>query len=448
MRKLFLLVFIISMLQHSFAQNNLDSLDKKLKAAGSDSAKGNILRVLYRNLVIADPDSAVKICLLHKTHFEKTDNRQGVAWTLFGLSGAFRTIGDYQQSTEWGLQSLKIFETAKDTLGIINALNVTAISIAQNGDPHTGISYYKKILDYTRLFTNKRTEALAKNNIADSYMRLEQPDSALPYISAFMEYASATNDEYESGLASGNYGTYYKQKKEYELALPYFNKSGVKLLEVNDLFDYSDVSNNIAEVYFSLHQYDSSRHYAYRAVNISRQNSFNQYLMDGYIWLYKNYEQQYNSDSAFKYLKLSLATKDSLFNEEKARKVQSLTFTEQIRQQEIATKEAIAAKERRDNLQLLFISIFIVSFLIVVLLMGVMHVKPRTVEFLGLVGLLLLFEFINLTIHPFVGELTNHMPVFMLLIMVGIAALLVPAHHKLTEWVKEKIAHNALKKKN
>jgi hypothetical protein len=60
---------------------------------------------------------------------------------------------------------------------------------------------------------------------------------------------------------------------------------------------------------------------------------------------------------------------------------------------------------------------------------------------MGLLGLLLLFEFISLFIHPHIADYTNHSPILMLLILVAIAALLVPAHHRLQKFVINKLAH-------
>jgi low affinity Fe/Cu permease len=60
----------------------------------------------------------------------------------------------------------------------------------------------------------------------------------------------------------------------------------------------------------------------------------------------------------------------------------------------------------------------------------------------GVVALLFIFEFINLLIHPFIGRLTHHSPLWMLLIMVGIAALLVPLHHK----VEKRMTHQLVEK--
>ena len=52
-----------------------------------------------------------------------------------------------------------------------------------------------------------------------------------------------------------------------------------------------------------------------------------------------------------------------------------------------------------------------------------------------MLGLLAVFEFINLFIHPYLSHATNDSPVFMLLILIGIGALLVPLHHRLEKWI-------------
>jgi hypothetical protein len=44
-----------------------------------------------------------------------------------------------------------------------------------------------------------------------------------------------------------------------------------------------------------------------------------------------------------------------------------------------------------------------------------------------------------LIIHPFLERITHHNPFFMLLILVGIAALLVPLHHRIEHWATAKL---------
>jgi len=90
---------------------------------------------------------------------------------------------------------------------------------------------------------------------------------------------------------------------------------------------------------------------------------------------------------------------------------------------------------------LIGITAFIITFILFFLLIIRRKTKPRTIEFFGVVSLLLVFEFIALFIHPFIEEWTHHSPVFMLLILVGLASVLVPLHHKMEKIVKVKMAH-------
>jgi len=72
------------------------------------------------------------------------------------------------------------------------------------------------------------------------------------------------------------------------------------------------------------------------------------------------------------------------------------------------------------------------------------------VEFLGILFLLFVFEFITLFSHPFIGKWTHESPVWMLLIFIAIALVLVPLHHRSEKWIKQQVIaqrNKALKKR-
>jgi hypothetical protein len=54
-------------------------------------------------------------------------------------------------------------------------------------------------------------------------------------------------------------------------------------------------------------------------------------------------------------------------------------------------------------------------------------------------ALLLVFEFLNLLLHPFLEKITHHSPILMLLSLLSIASLLVPLHHKIEKWAIQKL---------
>ena len=58
-----------------------------------------------------------------------------------------------------------------------------------------------------------------------------------------------------------------------------------------------------------------------------------------------------------------------------------------------------------------------------------------------LFGLLLLFEFIIILIHPFVGRISHESPVIMLIIQGCVAAVLAPTHHFMVKAVRKRFGH-------
>jgi hypothetical protein len=131
---------------------------------------------------------------------------------------------------------------------------------------------------------------------------------------------------------------------------------------------------------------------------------------------------------------------DSLNNRERIAEFENLMFKEVLHQQE-KKEEMDRAQERRNyNIQLVILTLAILSIIMLFLLISrSIIVSHRLVAFLSIVVLLVLFEFINLVLHPILEKFTNDQPVLMLLAMVGIAALIVPIHHRLEKWTSNKL---------
>ena len=152
------------------------------------------------------------------------------------------------------------------------------------------------------------------------------------------------------------------------------------------------------------------------------------------------YDSLHLTDSAFVYQKLFLSINDSLNNQSKITSFENQTFLEQVRQQEKEQAQEKLKKDRKQNIQYAFIAVGIITFVILFLLLShSIIVNERIISFLGILGLLVVFEFINLLIHPTLAAYTHESPVLMLLALVIIASLLIPLHHRLEKWIKEKM---------
>ena len=146
------------------------------------------------------------------------------------------------------------------------------------------------------------------------------------------------------------------------------------------------------------------------------------------------------TDSAYYYSKVESGIRELIFNQDNQNTIQALAFKEQLRNIEDKAKKNEEALQRKQNIQYSLIALGIITLLILYLLLSRSFItNTKLIEFFGVVALLIVFEFLNLLLHPFLERITNHSPVLMLLALVCIAALLVPLHHKVEKWATAKL---------
>jgi NADH:ubiquinone oxidoreductase subunit 6 (subunit J) len=119
---------------------------------------------------------------------------------------------------------------------------------------------------------------------------------------------------------------------------------------------------------------------------------------------------------------------------------QLMTFENEVRQQELTQEKVKLEEQRKQNIQYALIALGIIVLLTLYLSLSRSFItNTKLITFFGVVALLIVFEFLNLLLHPFLERVTNHSPVLMLLALVCIAALLVPLHHRVEKWATTKL---------
>ncbi len=316
---------------------------------------------------------------------------------------------------------------------------------------HLGL-YFNEQKEYARAIefalSGNETSIQAKNEImqtwaywllGDSYYGLNKLDSALMYaqraydICLRIKYFDYIDWSYESlGKIQGKLGNQ-------ALALGYFDlaiKEGIKKYSLKYINKYY---TSLSQFYYDSNQKDSCLVYAKKAIGIVQNTPYASASLASAKLLLDVYRVT-NSDSAFKYSELYRITNDSLSSATKIKQANLMTFTEDLRQQELAEAKLKAEEERKHNIQLSLIAIGIITFIILFLLLSRSFItNTKLIEFFGVIALLLVFEFLNLLLHPFLERITHHSPVLMLLALVGIAAVLVPLHHRVEKWTTKKL---------
>jgi len=146
------------------------------------------------------------------------------------------------------------------------------------------------------------------------------------------------------------------------------------------------------------------------------------------------------NDSAFLYQKLYVTINDGLNDRAKIASFENETFLQKVHEQEKEQAFRKAENEREQYIQYALIAFGIIVFITLFLLLSrTVIVNQRVISFFAVLGLLVVFEFINLLIHPSLTSFTHDSPVLMLFALVIIASLLIPLHHRLEHWIKEKM---------
>ncbi len=272
------------------------------------------------------------------------------------------------------------------------------------------------------------------------YNNLNKPDSALVYLQK-AAYVSANNpDPTMTSILLAQTGKAYELKGEADLAGVYY-KRVVAYCKMHNLAsgqirhgslycDFCIKSGNYAE----------AKTLALENLAVAKKAAITEGMGTVAEILRKVYAHASNKDSAYFYAVMQINYKDSVSNQKRIAEFENLTFAEQLREIDQKAKAAEVAEQQQQNIQYAMIALGIITFVILFLLLSRSIItNTKVIEFLGILALLIVFEFINLLAHPFLERVTNHSQILTLLALVCIAALLVPLHHRAEKWATKKL---------
>lgn len=275
---------------------------------------------------------------------------------------------------------------------------------------------------------------------AEYYAINKKPDSVLHFAQALNE-ANQRRKTYTSQAGPLLYsGIAYELEGDQNLAENFYRKANV-------VMDSSHLYPGIlrAKEYFTsfllrTNQIREAKNHAHELLMLGRQINNDEFKAVGARLLRQIYDNQNISDSGNYYFRMESAIKDSIFSQDNINKLQALEFGEQLRIMDEASKKAAEEEQRKENIQYALITLGIITLIIFYLLLSRSFItNTKAIEFFGVIALLIVFEFLNLLLHPFLERITNHSPGFMLLALVCIGALLVPIHHGLEKWAIKKL---------
>jgi tetratricopeptide (TPR) repeat protein len=444
---LFCLSALYILTAHS--QNRVkDSLFKQLNSSRNDSNKVNILSELSQQYIRSKPDTSLLLSRQALDLSQQLNYKSGEAKALNSMALAMLYVNDRSNALQTYLKALKIYETLNDEVGIAATDHNIGLSYWDQQEYTLALNYLNK----SRMVNKKlHNDSGILNNfliVAACYEQMKYLDSAILYGHKAYSLAFNLPDSDKIGMAARILGDIYAEMGKDSLALNSYRIALSNHIRTGNQYGLSKATLGLAQIFLKIGVKDSALYYARLSLITAQKGGFPQLILNTCSFLSDYFKNIHQIDNAYAYQQIAITIKDTLFNQEKIKSLQLLTFEEKQRQQDIAFQKQQEAKERKTNLQFFGIVIFIPLFFGLVLLLTRSKMKPDTIELLGTLSLLFLYEFIVLLIHPLIEKWTHHNLVLMLVILVGIGSVLVPLHHYFEHKIKNHLAKRQLKHQN
>ncbi len=419
-----------------------DSLSRLLKGAQKDTNRVRLMWQLAGAINMYNPDTAVRLAqeaiyLAKELHYAEGESR-----ALGAMANAVINIGNYPRALELYFQKLQLEEKTNSPSGLASVLMNIGIVYVMQEEYNKALEYYNKAAAVIEQNQVERMKYYIFLNLGDVYNRLNNSDSSYHFFNKSLQLAENVQDTDLIAASMTGLGHSYLKMRNYPMSLLNYQSAIAGLRQVNDDEILCEATLGLAGLYQQLNQKDSAAWYAQQSQAIARKDGFLSHELKAAEFLSKHYQAAKNIDSAFAYISLVQSLNDSINSKTRIRESQILSTNERLRQLEIEENKKIALMERRQQLQLLFIGIFIPGFFLFTLLLSRIKIHTRIIKVLGILSLLIFFEYLTLLLHPYVLELTHHTPVYEILIFVAIAAILIPAHHRLEHWLIHKLTRN------
>ena len=445
MKKVILFICTVLPVYQCMAQNKYtDSLETLLATTSKPIDRFDLLnKILDNNDGTRGNFQDTSIGLQMHRIAQNLDNDSLLAISTNIIGNYFRSKADYPTTLEYFFKAIPLAEKAKDQRRISSLY----FDIAEC---YYNLQNLEDCFKYAKLGEQNLPDKDSPmydfmagqfyRTMANYYLKKNQADAALVQIHKLEECNRRMNKANYIMYSYIQNASVAAQLGDNEMAELYYKKANLLSDSINTPAIRLVFNQNYIPYLLKTNQVEKARQYALQLLSTGEEVNSSIFKLDAAGYLSQAYIKLQKPDSAYFYLSMQSTLKDSVFNQNNFNKIKSLAFNEEIRKIDEENEQMDAAEQRRQNLQFVFMAFGIFCFLITFLFLSRSIItNTKIIEILGVITLLIVFEFLNLLLHPFLERITHHSPVLMLLGLVCIAALLVPMHHKLEHWATHKL---------
>ena len=336
MKPSFLILLCFLSCSISFSQNKtVDRLKYELAIAKTDTSRVLKMVSICSSLSGINPDSALyygekALALARKIKFPKGEIR-----ALSFTSGVLTNTGNLPMALSMAFEALQIAEKNKLDKEIKwPFVFISSIYKALKDFPKA-INFTKKALQIAEASSDTNSMSIESRTLGGLYIETGQLDSA----SFFLNRALVLNNKgnVRPSIFNG-LGDIEAKKGDPIHAMEYYQKV-LNIIDTNNHRALSQIYMSIANLYKNENKRDSGIYYAERAVAEAQPIYFKQNIIEASTLLSELYEPV-NSKESYRYYKLAITTKESLFGAGNIQSLQMMIAQEEERQKEVERAKA------------------------------------------------------------------------------------------------------------
>jgi len=360
MRKAFITILLLLHLHNAYTQTTqqYDSLKSLINSAKDDSTRFYTTAGMIWGYIYSNPDSATLYVQQNILLAQKMKSGHALFMGYAQYAALEQINGNYTEALQYALRGLRVAENTNNFISISQAYFTLSDVYREAGDFEQAIYNMRKAKSLLESKLNPVFEEEKNHKTASVYVyclllaaqnfeKFNQLDSALKYannvhdlsLKGLGRWGTSEDTLFFSSVLAPVMGNIYSKTGDYSTSLNYY-RSGAAMANGKDgKKDLMDNYNGAASVFKKKGQLDSSIFYANIVLELSKTAHFLIGKLEALNLLSDVYKLKHNTDSVAKYLELTIETKDSLFNTKKVMEIQNISFSEQLRQQEMKDQQ-------------------------------------------------------------------------------------------------------------
>ncbi len=371
------------MLSKAFRKSNLDSAYfyalKSFSMAEAEKEKASYAEV-YGNLgdIAVMKDSLVMALAYYNQAaqlYQEKQNYRELVKVLVVLGNINLVMENVPEALDRYLQGVQISEEHNDRSSLGNLYNNIGIVYYQTNEKQDALEYYSKASKIFEENHDSLNFAISLQNIGIIYTFFTKLDIARSYFENSLNisrkihaYSQVANTYQNMGDLEERAGNYRKALDIYEESLEIYKMHELNESAPPSIF-YSQVYGNIGKALYNLNQNDKAIEYLKKGYNLAEQTHSYSAMSITALYLSKAYQKSNDYKSAYFNYQLYKQFTDSVNN---VPGLQKLIRLQMKYQSDKKMKEQVLEQKVKDlrqkRLQILYISLFITSLMIAVVM--------------------------------------------------------------------------------